>query len=515
MLTFSRSRQLVRMPLSMASSMLTSEVEEVGRDLELVIPICDPWRPIGGGVDDDEVTDSSTLRRLTEELTSADIRGVDGAYIRETVHGPGAPFAFSSWLGKYLWRGTRVVLFNSMWGFPFHKVDFGWRRPAWAGFDAVRMGVVVGLMGRREGGGHMEVRVMLKAEEMARLRQDPEFLSLLSFEVAGVWGRWVGLGTEQGGSGAGGKQAVGEDALEHVVVDVNISERERSEQGKVAEGYRSGAEEVGRDLELVVPICDPRQPSRGGVDDDEVTNSSTLCLLAEELTSAAIRGVDGAYIRETVQGPWASFAFAKRLGKYLRRGTRVVWFSSMWGFPFYMANFEWGRPCRGWTGFAFASQLGKYLQRGTRVVWFSSMWGFPFYKADFGWESPAWVAWAGFDIVQMGVGVGLMGRREGGGHMEARVMLKAEEMARLWQDPKFLSLLSFDEAGARRGHVEKFLAAGEAGDPHTKPFFFPVVSAVTSTDHHLEVDQRPRPLAGGVGTFFPSGGGCTLLDLEA
>ncbi|MQL94411.1 hypothetical protein Taro_027071, partial [Colocasia esculenta] len=38
--------------------------------------------------------------------------------------------------------------------------------------------------------------------------------------------------------------------------------------------------------------------------------------------------------------------------------------------------------------------------------------------------------------------------------------------------------------------VEEFLATGEAGDPHTKPFFFPVVSAATCTDHHLEVDQR-------------------------
>ncbi|MQM03709.1 hypothetical protein Taro_036496, partial [Colocasia esculenta] len=42
------------------------------------------------------------------------------------------------------------------------------------------------------------------------------------------------------------------------------------------------------------------------------------------------------------------------------------------------------------------------------------------------------------------------------------------------------------------GRVEGFLAAGEAGDPHTKPFFFPVVSSATYTDHHLEVDQRRR-----------------------
>ncbi|MQL96751.1 hypothetical protein Taro_029431 [Colocasia esculenta] len=39
------------------------------------------------------------------------------------------------------------------------------------------------------------------------------------------------------------------------------------------------------------------------------------------------------------------------------------------------------------------------------------------------------------------------------------------------------------------GRVEEFLAAGEAGDPHTKPFF-PVVSTATCTDNHLEVDQR-------------------------
>ncbi|MQL89090.1 hypothetical protein Taro_021669, partial [Colocasia esculenta] len=36
----------------------------------------------------------------------------------------------------------------------------------------------------------------------------------------------------------------------------------------------------------------------------------------------------------------------------------------------------------------------------------------------------------------------------------------------------------------------EFLATGEAGDPHNKPFFFPVVSAATCTNHHLDVDQR-------------------------
>ncbi|MQL84535.1 hypothetical protein Taro_017043 [Colocasia esculenta] len=41
-----------------------------------------------------------------------------------------------------------------------------------------------------------------------------------------------------------------------------------------------------------------------------------------------------------------------------------------------------------------------------------------------------------------------------------------------------------------KGRVEEFLAAGEAGDPHTKSFFFLVVSVATCTNHHLEVDQR-------------------------
>ncbi|MQL75928.1 hypothetical protein Taro_008305 [Colocasia esculenta] len=40
------------------------------------------------------------------------------------------------------------------------------------------------------------------------------------------------------------------------------------------------------------------------------------------------------------------------------------------------------------------------------------------------------------------------------------------------------------------GRVEKFLVAGEQEIIHTKPFFFPVVSTATCTDHHLEVDQR-------------------------
>ncbi|MQM13411.1 hypothetical protein Taro_046336 [Colocasia esculenta] len=39
----------------------------------------------------------------------------------------------------------------------------------------------------------------------------------------------------------------------------------------------------------------------------------------------------------------------------------------------------------------------------------------------------------------------------------------------------------------------EFLAAGGAGDPHTKPFFFPFSSAATCTNRPLEVDQRLRP----------------------
>ncbi|MQL70967.1 hypothetical protein Taro_003294 [Colocasia esculenta] len=43
------------------------------------------------------------------------------------------------------------------------------------------------------------------------------------------------------------------------------------------------------------------------------------------------------------------------------------------------------------------------------------------------------------------------------------------------------------------GRVEEFLEDGEQEIAHTKPFFFPVASAVTCTDSHLEVDQRRRP----------------------
>ncbi|MQL99811.1 hypothetical protein Taro_032542 [Colocasia esculenta] len=47
-----------------------------------------------------------------------------------------------------------------------------------------------------------------------------------------------------------------------------------------------------------------------------------------------------------------------------------------------------------------------------------------------------------------------------------------------------------DDLTSRWGRVEEFLAAGEQEIAHTKPFFFPIASAATYTDSHLEVDQR-------------------------
>ncbi|MQL71622.1 hypothetical protein Taro_003937 [Colocasia esculenta] len=46
-----------------------------------------------------------------------------------------------------------------------------------------------------------------------------------------------------------------------------------------------------------------------------------------------------------------------------------------------------------------------------------------------------------------------------------------------------------DEYTSCWGCVEEFLAVGEQEIAHTKPFFFPIVSAATCTDSHLEVDQ--------------------------
>ncbi|MQL69327.1 hypothetical protein Taro_001590 [Colocasia esculenta] len=43
------------------------------------------------------------------------------------------------------------------------------------------------------------------------------------------------------------------------------------------------------------------------------------------------------------------------------------------------------------------------------------------------------------------------------------------------------------------GHVEEFLVARELWIDHKKLIFFPVASAATCIDSHLEVDQRRRP----------------------
>ncbi|MQM12356.1 hypothetical protein Taro_045273 [Colocasia esculenta] len=51
-----------------------------------------------------------------------------------------------------------------------------------------------------------------------------------------------------------------------------------------------------------------------------------------------------------------------------------------------------------------------------------------------------------------------------------------------------------DEFTSCWGRVEEFLVAGEQEIAHTKPFFFPFLSAVTCTNRPLEVDQRsPDP----------------------
>ncbi|MQL92664.1 hypothetical protein Taro_025293 [Colocasia esculenta] len=47
------------------------------------------------------------------------------------------------------------------------------------------------------------------------------------------------------------------------------------------------------------------------------------------------------------------------------------------------------------------------------------------------------------------------------------------------------------------GRVEELLVAEELWNDHKKPFFFPFSSAVTCTNHSLEVDQRARRVSKG------------------
>ncbi|MQL72527.1 hypothetical protein Taro_004863 [Colocasia esculenta] len=65
--------------------------------------------------------------------------------------------------------------------------------------------------------------------------------------------------------------------------------------------------------------------------------------------------------------------------------------------------------------------------------------------------------------------------------------------------PKHLGCLNtlhpnpMDEFRTCWGRVEELLVAEELWNDHMKLIFFPVASAATSTDSHLEVDQRRRP----------------------
>ncbi|MQL89483.1 hypothetical protein Taro_022055, partial [Colocasia esculenta] len=59
---------------------------------------------------------------------------------------------------------------------------------------------------------------------------------------------------------------------------------------------------------------------------------------------------------------------------------------------------------------------------------------------------------------------------------------------------------------------------GEQDIAHTKPFFFPVASAATCTDSHLEVDQRSswrlgeQEIAHTKPFFFPVASAATCTD---
>ncbi|MQM14447.1 hypothetical protein Taro_047381 [Colocasia esculenta] len=54
-----------------------------------------------------------------------------------------------------------------------------------------------------------------------------------------------------------------------------------------------------------------------------------------------------------------------------------------------------------------------------------------------------------------------------------------------------------DEFRTFWSRVEEFLVAGEQKITHTKPFFFPFLSAATCTNHPLEVDQRTNTFCKG------------------
>ncbi|MQL92632.1 hypothetical protein Taro_025260 [Colocasia esculenta] len=61
-----------------------------------------------------------------------------------------------------------------------------------------------------------------------------------------------------------------------------------------------------------------------------------------------------------------------------------------------------------------------------------------------------------------------------------------------------------DEFRTCWGRVEEFLVAGEQEIVHTKPFFFPFLSAATCTNHPLEVDQRTPKHHGYLNTLHPN-----------
>ncbi|MQL74296.1 hypothetical protein Taro_006656 [Colocasia esculenta] len=54
-----------------------------------------------------------------------------------------------------------------------------------------------------------------------------------------------------------------------------------------------------------------------------------------------------------------------------------------------------------------------------------------------------------------------------------------------------------DEFRTCWGRVEELLVAEELWNDHKKLIFFPVASAATCTDSHLEVDQRARHVSKG------------------